>query len=126
MSVTRFLCEPMIEAKTRPATGRPSLHVMSFGMVFLLAAPVLGQESPSTWRDPETRCIYLKVGETLSLRHRRDGSPDCASVEQVTAQSGITRIDLQDLTRAIDALRRDIGGVRREIDNLRRDIEARR
>ena len=133
MSVTRFPCEPVVEAKTRLAAGRPSLHAfclalhaICLGTAFLIAAPAFAQGDPSTWQDPETRCIYLKVGDTLSLRHRRDGSPDCASVRQVTAPSAITRTDLQDLTRAIDALRRDIGGVRRELDNLRMDIEARR
>src|SRR5215213_8377906 len=86
------------------------------------AAPALAQEAaPPTWRDPDTQCIYLKVGDPLGLRYRRDGSPDCASVPQDTAEATITRNDVQDLTRSIEALRRDIGGMRRELEDLRRD-----
>jgi hypothetical protein len=101
------------------------------GTTILLAAtsltmPARAQNRPDTWQDPETRCTYLKVGETLSLRYRRDGSPDCASVPQVARETGVTRNDLQDLARAIDGLRRDINAVRREQDNLRRELEARR
>jgi hypothetical protein len=90
----------------------------------LTAAPALAQEAaPSTWRDPDTRCIYLKVGDALSLRYRRDGSPDCASVPQDTAGATITRNDFQDLSRSIEALRRDIGGMRRELEDIRRALE---
>ena len=120
---SRFFAD---DRRIQPLKGTRPLSAYCFGAVFLIAAPALAQDNPSTWRDPETRCIYLKVGDTLSLRYRRDGSPDCASVPQVTTGNTITRDDLQDLTRAIDGLRRDIGGVRRELDNLRRDIEARR
>lgn len=100
--------------------------VTALGML-VLAVPVAAQEGvPSTWRDPETRCTYLKVGETLSLRYRRDGTPDCASVPQVSASTAVTRTDFQDLTRSIEALRRDIGGVRRELGDIRRELERSR
>jgi hypothetical protein len=99
--------------------------LVAFGLL-TLAAPAMAQDAaPSTWRDPDTRCIYLKVGDTLSLRYRRDGSPDCASVPQVSAGATITRNDLQDLTRSVEALRRDIGGVRRELEDIRRDLGRR-
>ncbi len=33
--------------------------------IFVLAMPAMAQEpAPSTWRDPDTQCIYLKVGDT--------------------------------------------------------------
>ena len=66
-------------------------HAIMAGL-FALAAPATAQEAPlSTWRDPETRCVYLKVGETLSFRYRRDGKPDCASVQQDNTDASITR-----------------------------------
>jgi hypothetical protein len=90
----------------------------------LAAAPTLAQETePPTWRDPDTQCIYLKNGDALSLRYRRDGSPDRASVRQDTAEATIARNDVQDLTPSIEALRRDIGGMRHELEDCRRAME---
>ncbi len=64
--------------------------------LLVLVTPATAQESPpSTWRDADTRCVYLKVGETLSLRYRRDGKPDCASVQQDNTDASITRSDLR-------------------------------
>ncbi len=92
--------------------------------LFALATPAMAQESaPSTWRDPETRCIYFKVGDALSLRYRRDGTPDCASVERDVADGGVTRNDFRELTRSIEALRRDIGDVRRVMADVSRELE---
>ena len=93
--------------------------------MFALAMPAMAQETaPSTWRDPDTRCVYLKVGDTLSLRYRRDGTPDCASVERDVADAGITRSDFRELARSIEALRRDIGGVHRTVEEIRREVES--
>jgi hypothetical protein len=101
-----------------------SIIVVGLTLAAAAAAPALAQEvTPSTWRDPDTRCVYLKVGDTMSLRYRRDGTPDCASVPQATTGATITRNDFQDLTRSIEGLRRDIGGVRRELEDLRRTME---
>jgi len=62
-------------------------------------------------------CVYLKVEDTLSLRYRRDGTPDCVSVQQDRTDASITRGDLRDFTqqimRTIEELRRDIVAVRR-------------
>jgi len=73
------------------------------------------------------RCVYLKAGETLSLRYRRDGKPDCASVQQDNTDASITRSDLRELTqqmtRSIEELRRDIGAVRREMEHTRSELE---
>jgi hypothetical protein len=93
-----------------------------------LSLPASAQEAaPATWRDPDTRCIYFKIGDSLSLRYRRDGSPDCASVRR-DIPDAITRDDIRDIGRSIEALRRELRGIngamaeiRREIDNLRRD-----
>lgn len=66
-------------------------------------------------------------GDTLSLRYRRDGTPDCASVQQDTTDPSITRGDLremtQQMTRSIEELRRDIGAVRREMEHTRNELE---
>jgi hypothetical protein len=93
--------------------------------MFALATPAPAQETPpSTWRDPGTQCIYLKVGDTLSLRYRRDGTPDCASLQRDTADATITRNDFRELSRSVEALRRDIGGVRMALEDIRRDVET--
>jgi hypothetical protein len=97
---------------------------MTAGM-FALATPAMAQETPPpTWRDPATQCIYLKVGDTLSLRYRRDGTPDCASLQRDTADATITRNDFRELSRSVEALRRDIGGVRTVMEDIRRDLET--
>ena len=105
------------------------INIAIMAGMFALAAPATAQEAaPSTWRDPETRCVYLKVGDTLSLRYRRDGKPDCASVdEQDNTDASITRSDLreptQQIVRSIEELRRDIGAVRREMEYTRNELE---
>jgi hypothetical protein len=96
--------------------------------VYALATPATAQEvPPSTWRDPDTRCVYLKVGDALSMRYRRDGTPDCASVQQDSADASITRGDLRELTqqitRSLEEPRRDIGAVRREMEHTRNELE---
>ena len=82
------------------------INIAIMAALFALAAPATAQETPpSTWRDPETRCVYLKVGETLSLRYRRDGKPDCASVQQDNTDASITRSDLRELTQQMTRAR---------------------
>jgi hypothetical protein len=92
--------------------------------MLVLAMPAMAQETvPSTWRDPETRCVYFKVGDALSLRYRRDGTPDCANVQRDTSSETISRNDFRELTRSIEALRRDIGDVRRVMADMGRNLE---
>jgi uncharacterized small protein (DUF1192 family) len=96
--------------------------------LFVLATQAMAQEAPpATWRDPDTRCVYLKVGDALSLRYRRDGTPDCASVQQDSTDASITRGDLRETTqqivRSIEELRRDIAAVRREMERTRNELE---
>lgn len=96
--------------------------------LFVLATQAMAQETPpATWRDPDTRCVYLKVGDALSLRYRRDGTPDCASVQQDSTDASITRGDLREATqqivRSIEELRRDIAAVRREMERTRNELE---
>jgi hypothetical protein len=93
----------------------------------LLPPRVLAQElTPETWRDPATRCTYLKLGDTLSLRYRRDGAADCPSVPNLISGSNTSGTELQALTRSIEALRRDVGAMRREIELIRRETQDRR
>jgi hypothetical protein len=97
------------------------------GLSFLATSATAQETPPSTWRDPDTRCVYLKVGDALSLRYRRDGTPDCASVQQDSTDASITRGDLgeltQQITRSLEDLRRDIGAVRREMESTRNELE---
>ncbi|MBJ6124868.1 hypothetical protein [Microvirga splendida] len=97
------------------------------GLLVLATSATAQEAPPATWRDPDTRCVYLKVGDALSLRYRRDGTPDCASVQQDSNDASITRGDLRDLTqqitRSIEDLRRDIGTVRREMEHTRNELE---
>jgi hypothetical protein len=108
--------------------GGLMINIAIMAGLLVLVTPATAQETPlSTWKDPETRCVYLKVGETLSLRYRRDGKPDCASVQQDNTDASITRSDLRELTqqmtRSIEELRRDIGAVRREMEHTRSELE---
>jgi len=97
------------------------------GLLVLATSAAAQEAAPSTWRDPDTRCVYLKVGDALSLRYRRDGTPDCASVQQDSTDASITRGDLRELTqqitRSIEELRRDIGAVRRDMEHTRNELE---
>ena len=97
------------------------------GLLVLATSATAQEAPPATWRDPDTRCVYLKVGDALSLRYRRDGIPDCANVQQGSTDASITRGDLRDLTqqitRSIEELRRDIGAVQREMDHTRNELE---
>jgi predicted esterase len=38
----------------------------------LSIAPVMAQDAPALWRDPDGGCTYLKLGDTLSLRDQPD------------------------------------------------------
>ncbi len=101
--------------------------VVCASMLALATGAVAQETEPSTWRDPDTRCVYFSVGDTLSLRYRRDGTPDCASVQRDIQDATITRDDLRELNRglvrSIDELRRDISGIRSAMDGIRRDLE---
>ena len=115
-------------ARSLPRTvpqEKPMIRVAIASMILALttrAAPAQ-EPTPSTWRDSDTRCIYLKVGDTLSLRYRRDGTPDCASVQRDVADTAISRDDFRDLGRSIEALRRDIGALHRAVEDLRRSVD---
>ncbi|MBM6583934.1 hypothetical protein ILT44_27405 [Microvirga sp. BT689] len=90
----------------------------------LSTVPVVAQEAPALWRDPEAGCIYFKLGNTLSLRHQRDGWPDCPDAQRAVASSGspapqaepVTRDDVRDVTRAIEGLSRRLDDIRREYE----------
>jgi hypothetical protein len=86
----------------------------------LVAAPAVAQDAPALWRDPESGCTYLKLGDTLSLRYQRDGLPDCPDARREAAppdQAGsVTRDDVRDVTRAIEALSRRLNDMRREYE----------
>jgi hypothetical protein len=77
----------------------------------LVAAPAVAQDVPALWRDPDGGCAYFRIGNTLSLRYQRDGSPDCPDVRREISsppapsadQTGaVTRDDVHDVIRAIE------------------------
>lgn len=88
--------------------------------------PALAQEIPSLWRDPESGCTYFRIGDTLNLRHQRDGLPDCpeakreisSPVPPASQPGAVTRDDVRDVTRAIE-------GLSRRLDDMRREFERR-
>jgi hypothetical protein len=89
----------------------------------LSTAPLLAQDAPALWRDPEGGCTYFKLGDTLSLRYQRDGLPDCPDARRETGSStssdqtaAVTRDDVRDVTRAIEGLSRRMDDVRREFE----------
>jgi hypothetical protein len=87
-------------------------------------APAVAQEAPSVWRDPDGGCVYFKLGDTLSLRYKRDGSPDCPDARRETSppsmitdqEQTVTRDDVRDVTRAIEGLSRRLDDVKREFE----------
>ena len=88
-------------------------------------ASASAQEAPSVWRDPDGGCVYFKLGDTLSLRYQRDGSPDCPDARRETGPSpmiatdqekAVTRDDVRDVTRAIEGLSRRLDDVKREFE----------
>ena len=94
--------------------------VVLLGALALVSTPALSQDlAPVTWHDDATGCTYFKVGDTLSLRYRRDGSPDCASAPPNTR---ITRDDLERLTRSVGDLRWDNVLARRRLDVFRHEV----
>jgi hypothetical protein len=101
-------------------TMRSAILIMGlFGI-----APVVAQEGPSVWRDPDGGCVYFKLNDTLSLRYQRDGSPDCPDVRRETSppcvttdqERAVTRDDVRDVTRAIEGLSRRLDDVKREFE----------
>ena len=91
----------------------------------LSITPAIAQEAPSIWRDPESGCTYLKIGETLSLRYQRDGLPDCPDVRRETRPSlmtssdqetTVTRDDVREVTRAVERLSRQLEDVKKEFE----------
>ena len=62
--------------------SQPLGHAVSMRTLILIAsilrtAPVMAQDTPTLWRDPDGGCTYFRLGDTLSLRYQRDGLPDC-------------------------------------------------
>lgn len=93
-------------------------------------APALAQEAPAVWRDPDGGCIYFKLGDTLSLRYQRDGSPDCPDARHETSppsmtaadrERAVTRDDVREVTRAIEGLNRRLDDVKREFERRGRN-----
>ena len=90
----------------------------------LSTAPVIAQDAPALWRDPDGGCTYFRLGDTLNLRYQRDGLPDCpdarreANPTPFNDQGAATRNDVRDVTRAIE-------GLTRKLDDLRREYERR-
>jgi hypothetical protein len=103
------------------------LKIAIAASMLAIAGPAIAQEAaPSTWRDPDTKCVYLKVKDTLSLRHRNDGSPDCEDLAQIATGAAISRNNLLEIIRSIEDLRRDINGIRRGQEDLQRELQRSR
>ena len=85
-------------------------------------APVIAQDAPALWRDPDGGCTYFRLGDTLNLRYQRDGLPDCPDARREAAPpdqiDSVTRDDVRGITRAIE-------GLARKLDDLRREYERR-
>jgi hypothetical protein len=87
-------------------------------------APVIAQDAPALWRDPDGGCIYFRLGDSLSLRHQRDGLPDCPDARREAnqppmpsnGQEAVTRDDVRNVIRAIEGLSRRMDDVRREFE----------
>ncbi len=92
----------------------------------LSTPPVMAQDTPALWRDPDGGCTYFRLGDTLNLRYQRDGLPDCPDARREAnpppmpsnGQGAVTRDDIRDVTRAIERLTR-------RLDDLRREYERR-
>ena len=92
-------------------------------------APAFAQEALSVWRDPDGGCVYFKLGDTLSLRYQRDGSPDCPDARRETSppsvttdqERAVTRDDVREVTRAIEGLSRRLDDVKREFERRGRN-----
>jgi hypothetical protein len=92
--------------------------------IILSTAPVIAQDAPALWRDPDGGCTYFRLGDTLSLRFQRDGLPDCPDARHVVnpppipsnGQGAVTRDDVRDVTHAIEGLSRRLDDVRREFE----------
>jgi hypothetical protein len=93
--------------------------------LFLGIVPVMAQDVPSLWRDPDGGCTYFKLGDSLSLRYQRDGLPDCPEVRRETRspfmpsseqEAAVTRDDVREVTRAIEGLSRRLDDVKREFE----------
>ncbi len=53
------------------------IRILAFALAALGAGPALAQD-PTLWRDPTQGCTYVVTPQGgVTLRHRRDGSPDC-------------------------------------------------
>jgi hypothetical protein len=90
-------------------------------------APAFAQEAPSVWRDPDGGCVYFKLGDTLSLRYQRDGSPDCPDARHETSPSPMTTTDREKAVTHDDVrgVTRAIEGLSRRLDNVKREFERR-
>jgi hypothetical protein len=106
-------------------TMRTAIFIASlFGI-----APAFAQEAPSVWRDPDGGCVYFKLGDTLSLRYQRDGSPDCPDARRETSppskttdqERAVTRDNVREVTRAIEGLSRRLDDVKREFERRGRN-----
>jgi hypothetical protein len=80
------------------------------GSILALAAPALAQNQPTVWRDPDTGCAYVLTPQGgVSLRHRRDGLPDCPDAN---ASSRLVDETARGFSEGLDALQREVERLR--------------
>ena len=110
-------------AGLRKGLDMPAVLLLTL-LVFVLAArDVAAQDTPSTWRDPESGCVYLLFPQAgATLRYRRDGLPDCpgarSSLPEPPAYSGQDR-ELQQLTSRLRDVADGLRDLRRELERKR-------
>jgi hypothetical protein len=103
-------------------------------LLALLPAPAaLSQEAPAPWRDEGTGCWYLRAGQALTPRLRRDGTPDCPAAPPATPVTAAPapaagsrwgeNVDdraTRDLARAVERLEREMSALRQAIERQAR------
>ncbi len=63
------------------------IQILAVALATLAVVPALAQE-PTLWRDPAQGCTYLVTPQGgVTLRYRRDGSPDCQDVGSAAGAS---------------------------------------
>ena len=81
-----------------------------------LSGSALALDEPVVWRDQDTGCAYLLTPSGgISLRYRRNGTPDCPGA----TDSGVIDETARGIARGLDALQREVDRLRERYDQRR-------